>query len=129
MTWCESCQARPANHHVTVTYPDGRQHLLNLCEDCAQQHLPENAQVQPPSPAGHVCEFCNQPATAGSSGLGLTMFWCTDCGIEIGQIIQPFYSRLAETKATADSVMGAKKAWTEAARILRQRLAERHKAS
>jgi protein-arginine kinase activator protein McsA len=124
---CMVCKVKPANHHITGILPDGSQKRLDLCEDCARQRLPEGVQAPPPSPAGRVCDFCGSPATTASAGLGLEMFWCTDCGLELGQIVQARYDRLSKEKAPVDSEGWTKTLWSEAEQILRQRLEERKK--
>ncbi len=125
MSLCASCRLRPANHHITNTFPDGHQEHLDLCEDCARKHLPKNVQFQAPSFVGQICQFCAKPATIASSGLGMTMFWCTDCGLEIGEIVQSRYSDLSGVAAPKDSDAWTKKMWHEAAIVMGERIAKR----
>jgi hypothetical protein len=55
----------------------------------------------------------------------MTMFWCTDCGLEIGEIVQSRYSGLSGVMALKDSDAWTKKMWHEAAIVMGERIAKR----
>jgi transposase-like protein len=73
--------------------------------------------------SGHVCEFCNAPATSGGSGPGWQRFWCQPCAEKFGQLLKKVYEESPKPADRCAYAGWVEKSMQEAARRMRGSLA------
>jgi hypothetical protein len=72
----------------------------------------------------HQCEFCNEPATAGTSGPARQHFWCQACAERFGRVLQTVYSESSKPADPKASLRWIESSMEEATRRMRSQLSK-----
>jgi|HubBroStandDraft_1064217.scaffolds.fasta_scaffold422337_2 hypothetical protein len=137
MPLCSKCNQKAATVHLTNVM-NGTVERLDFCQDCAPATGYGGLtldQFMALSVDGKQCEFCGGEALGGERGSNSTIYLCSDCGFERGQILEELLAsehpdweqRLAENwSALSMDFQSELMAWWEAAsqkaiQILRDR--------
>lgn len=88
---CARCQKNEATVHFTCVVQGEVEETFDLCQECAQAtsgfgSLDPRA-LEALSVAGKKCEFCGQAAHSGVMDATHPIYWCFDCGMELGRIL------------------------------------------
>src|SRR5258706_16192210 len=90
---CAKCRQKEATIHFTTLVDGTEEEAVHLCKDCAPPtgfdlDKLDLKQLEALSVIGKRCEFCGREAFSGEmSAKGGAIYWCFDCGLEIGGIL------------------------------------------
>ncbi len=91
---CAKCHQKEATVHFTTVVDGTEDETVHLCTDCAPPagldlHKLDLKQFEALSVSGKKCEFCGRDAYSGGMRTsGGATYWCFDCGLERGAILQ-----------------------------------------
>jgi hypothetical protein len=88
---CTKCHKNEAIIHFTPAADGKAQKTVHLCKRCAViSFAPHTLVLKKPeilSLTGKRCEFCRRRARSGRMIAGRPVYFCSDCGKELGSII------------------------------------------
>jgi hypothetical protein len=92
--FCAKCHEKEATVHFKIVVDGTQEESVHLCKDCAPDagfdwSKLDMKQIEALSIVGKECEFCGRDAFSGEMRVGGgAIYWCFDCGIEFGVILQ-----------------------------------------
>ncbi len=92
MPLCSKCHQNEAKIHFTTVVDGVVNETVDLCNDCAPPigidlKNPNLEELEALSIVGKKCEFCGQAAFSGVTAARGAIYWCSDCGLELGRIL------------------------------------------
>ena len=89
---CTKCHKKDAIIHFTPVLHEKPQNIVHLCKDCASTATGFRL-IEPKKPEAWPlhgkkrCSFCGRSARLGNTLTGRTRYWCSDCSIELQNIL------------------------------------------
>src|SRR6266568_6802772 len=93
---CAKCHQNEATIHFITVVGGAQDESVHLCPDCApptefNMEKLDLKEIEALSVIGKKCEFCGKDAFSGEMGArGGAIYWCFDCGPEVGRMLSDF---------------------------------------